>query len=266
MNTPVPKRNYLTFLLKSKGRHGIHSAFVFNFVDACLTTKVGKNFLTARKSWVKLLSRDKELFAIQDLGAGSRTLNQTRSVAQLIKTASSNGVYGNLLWKIARHYQPKAMLELGTSIGCGAITLKNGAPNAHLITVEGCDAILRRAYEQFEYWKLDGITPINSPFDAFLTLKQPFVYDLVFLDGNHQSEATLNYLEQLMISTHEETLFILDDIRWNDDMWQLWNQLVADDRFHLSIDLGRMGLLWRRKHQAKEHFVIRPRIFKNSLF
>ncbi len=266
MNTPKRKRNYVTFLLKSKGRHGIHSAFVFNFVDRCLTTKVDKNFLTARKSWVKLLSHDKELFTIRDLGAGSRTLKKTRSVAQLIKTASSRGLYGNLLWKIARHYQPKTILELGTSIGCGAITLKNGAPNAHLITVEGCDETLRRAYKQFEYWKLDGITPINSPFDEFLKLKQPFIYDLVFLDGNHQSEATLNYLELLMDSTHGETLFILDDIRWNDDMWKLWNQLVDDERFHLSIDLGRMGLLWRRKHQAKEHFVLRPWILKNKLF
>lgn len=254
------------FLRKSKGRHGIHSPFVFDFVDNCLTTKVDKNFLNTRKIWLQILKKNREQFKITDLGAGSKQMGNTRSVAQLAKNAGSKGLYGEILWKIAHHYRPELMLELGTSIGTGSIHLKSGNPESHLITVEGCDAILSRALQQFDYWHLSGITTICSSFETFVELPAIGKYDLIFLDGNHSRNATLVYLEKLFDHSHSQTVFILDDIRWSDDMWDLWKQLVSDERFHVSIDLGRMGLLWRREEQTKEHFVLRPKIFKNSLF
>lgn len=263
--TPV-SRNYLQYLFKSKGRHGIHSAFVFNFVDKCLTTKVDKNFISQRKIWVKNTLKQTETFTISDLGAGSRKMKNMRSVSQLIKTASTNGLYGDILWKIVHHYQPRNTLELGTSVGTGAITMKSAAPDSFLVTVEGCEQILRRAYQQFDYWQLKNILPIHASFDEFLKLPNTVTYDLVFLDGNHESTATLDYLELLMEQTHDETIFILDDIRWNDDMWNLWQKLIDDNRFHLTVDLGRMGLIWKREHQMKEHFVLRPKIFRTKLF
>lgn len=254
------------FLLKSKGRHGIHSPFVFNFVDNCLTTKVDKNFLSARKKWLQTIKKDRERFKITDLGAGSKQMRSTRSVAGLAKNASSKGLYGEILWKIAHYYQPALMLEFGTSIGTGSIHLKSGNPDSHLVTVEGCDQILSKAMKQFDYWNLSGITTICSSFNDFIKLPALGKYDLIFLDGNHSGEATLEYVNALFAQSHSQTIFILDDIRWSDDMWDCWNQLVTDPRFHVSIDLGRMGLLWRREEQTKEHFVLRPIIFKTSLF
>lgn len=215
---------------------------------------------------MQILKKNRETFKITDLGAGSRQMGTTRSVAQLAKNASSSGLYGEILWKIAQHYKPELMLELGTSIGTGSIHLKAGNPESHLITVEGCDAILSKALQQFDYWNLSGITTICCPFETFVALPAIGKYDLIFLDGNHSKKATLDYLEKLFDQSHSQTIFILDDIRWSDDMWDLWQQLISDERFHVSIDLGRMGLLWRREAQTKEHFILRPKIFKNRLF
>ncbi len=261
------------FLLKSKGRHGIHSPFVFDFVDNCLTTKVDKNFLSARKKWLQKVKKDTEQFKIIDLGAGSKQMGKTsrmagtsRSVSELAKNASSKGIYGDILWKLANHYKPALMLELGTSIGTGSIHLKSGNPSGHLITVEGCDAILSRASRQFDSWNLSGITTICSSFDDFLELPAIGKYDLVFLDGNHSGKATMEYIDKLFDQTHSNTAFILDDIRWSEDMWDCWKYLSSDPRFHVSVDLGRMGILWRREEQTKEQFTIRPKIFKTKLF
>lgn len=266
MNKMPVSRNYFQYLLRSKGRHGIHSAFVFDFVDKCLTTKVDKNFISERKKWVKKSLGDREEFKITDLGAGSKKMTRTRSVSKLVKSSSTLGIYGDVIWKIVHHYHPKMILELGTSIGTGSVTMKNAAPDSHLITVEGCDETLRRAYKQFDYWNLDKITPIRASFDDFLKKPNAYTYDLVFLDGNHESTATLRYLDLLMNKTTDETLFILDDIRWNDDMWKLWQQLIADERFHVTIDLGRMGIICKKPSQSKEHFTLRPAIFKTKLF
>lgn len=262
----IQSKSLFSYFLRSKGRHGIHSPFVFDFIDTCLTTKVDKNFLSTRKLWYKSTQKDKELFQITDLGAGSKQLSNQRSVAQLARKASSNGLYGDVLWKIAKHYKPRLILELGTSIGTGTIHLKNGYPESHVITVEGCENTLRKAYKQFDFWDLRNVTPIHSSFDDFLEYPTLGEYDLIFIDGHHSGEASLRYVEKLLTQSHNHTLFILDDIRWSDDMWLAWNTLVSDPRFHLSIDLGRMGLLWRREEQVKEHFVVRPKIFKGKYF
>lgn len=193
-------------------------------------------------------------------------MNTTRSIAQLTRTASSKGLYGTVLWQLARYFQPATVLEFGTSVGIGTISLKKGAPNAKIVTVEGCDRTLSKAYQQFDYWKLEGIFPVCSSFDDFLKLPPIFQYDMVYLDGNHNGAATLHYIEELQHQTSDHTLFIMDDIRWSDDMWAAWQSITEDERFHVTIDLGRMGLFWRRTAQTKEHFIIRPKIIKTRFF
>lgn len=255
-------RSFWSYFRKAKGRHGVHSPFVFQLADTCLTTKVEKNFNNSRKKWYAELKADKTLFPINDLGAGSKHLTQKRSRSQLLKNSSSKGIYGDVLYKLARFYQPATILELGTSLGIGTVHLKKGAPNAHIITVEGCENTLSQACKSFDYWDLHGITTIRSSFSEFLEQPSPFRYDLIFIDGHHDGTATLDYLEKLQQFSHNQTLFIFDDIRWSDDMWQAWQQIVQDDRFHVTIDLGRMGLAWRRPEQTKEHFILRPKIWK----
>jgi len=259
-------RSYWQYFFRSKGRHGIHSPFVFQLVDNCLTTKVDKNFQTERKKWLATLGRNRNPFPVTDLGAGSKSLKKMRSVRSLMKTSSSRGIYGDVLFRLARFYRPAVMLELGTSVGIGTVHLKKGAPDSHIVTVEGCSETLAKACQSYDYWNMGGITTICSSFDDFLKLPSFFTYDLVFIDGHHDGDATLHYLEQLLNRSHSETLFILDDIRWSDDMWRAWNTIVADERFHVTIDLGRMGLVWRREQQVKEHFVLRPRILKTPWF
>lgn len=262
----LPKRSYWSYLIHSKGRHGVHSPFVFQLADSCLTAKVDKNFQTERKKWYRLLVSDMATFPVTDHGAGSHVLNQKRSVGELFKTSSSKGIYGDLLYKLARYFKPQTVLELGTSIGVGTVHLKMGYPKNHLFTVEGCDNTLRQGMQSFDYWKLDGIATFRSTFDEFLSQPSFQQYDLIFIDGHHDGKATLDYLERLQDQSHDETLFIFDDIRWSDDMWEAWEQIRKDERFHVTIDLGRMGLVWRRPQQTKEHFVLRPVIWKNLFF
>lgn len=258
-------RSYWSYLLHAKGRHGIHSPFVYELVDKCLTTKIDKNFKVQLKLWYAQLRKNNTLLTINDLGAGSNFTQQQKTVSRIFKNASSKGIYGNLLYRLAGYFKPSNILELGTSLGVGTVHLKNGFKNSSVHTVEGCNEIHQSATEQLKYWDFKDVALYNQSFANFIPNFTEKV-DLIYLDGHHEQNATKRYLEQLLNNAHSETLFILDDIRWSKDMWNCWESICTDERFHVTIDIGRMGLFWLRPHQTKEHFVLRPFIIKTPWF
>jgi hypothetical protein len=52
----------------------------------------------------------------------------------------------------------------------------------------------------------------------------------------------------------EQTVFIFDDIHWSDEMEHAWEQIKADERVMITIDLFYIGLVFFRKGQPKQDF------------
>ena len=246
---------YIKYRLKAKGRHGIHSPFVYNLLDECFKIRLsGIEKATISQLYSKL-SHDKRIISIEDHGVGSKKLGAKRKISTIIKTSSSKGKYGRLLYQLARYTKPKQMLELGTSLGLGTMHLYLGAPDATLTTVEGCPETYRIAGEHLP----KTIHRTRSTFDDYLNELDTDApkFDLVFIDGHHDGKALLKYLNQLESFTHNDTLFVLDDIRWSPSMKKAWIQLVKDSDYHLTIDLFRVGIIARRSQQEKEHFTLK---------
>jgi hypothetical protein len=60
---------------------------------------------------------------------------------------------------------------------------------------------------------------------------------LIFFDGNHRYEPTMDYFIQACAFAGEEDIFVFDDIHWSEEMEQAWAQISAHPRVTLSIDL-----------------------------
>ena len=82
-------------------------------------------------------------------------------------------------------------------------------------------------------------------------------FDLIFIDGNHQKEATLSCFENLLPKAHNDTIFIFDDINWSKDMTEAWEAIKKHPKVTVSIDTFFWGFVFLRTEQAKEHFTIR---------
>jgi predicted O-methyltransferase YrrM len=249
-------REYINYKLNAKGRHGVHSPFVYDFVDKCLRIKLPINVLKTFKSYKKQLSQDNSSIEVTDLGAGSKKLSNQRKVKDIAKISGTSTKYGKLLFKLANHYQPKTILELGTSLGIGTFMLTNGSPNSHIITVEGCPETSNVAKKMHQENGHKNIDFVVSDFMSYLQNYKGNNFDLVFIDGDHRGEKLLEILAILEDQIHGETIILLDDIRWSVDMLSTWNKIVYSDKYHLSMDLFKMGILMRRTHQEKESFVI----------
>jgi predicted O-methyltransferase YrrM len=82
--------------------------------------------------------------------------------------------------------------------------------------------------------------------------------DYVFFDGNHSMEATLDYFNQCKKLANNDTIFVFDDINWNDDMQECWQIIKIDKDVKITLDIFFMGIVFfRGENTEKEDFTIR---------
>ena len=249
---------FIKYSLIAKGRHGIHSPFVYNLIDQVLRKPISEEVKSRQNRLFKALKNDATIINFEEFGAGSKHLKKQRSVKQIVATNSTKNKYGDLLYRLMEAYTPMNVLEFGTSIGCGTLQLHWGNPEAQLISIEACKETYEFAKKTMEQHQISNhIQLINSTFNDYLEEKDLEKFDLVFIDGHHDGKCLIDYLKKLEKHTHNDTIFILDDIRWSMDMFNAWNTLVNDEQYHLSIDFFKMGLLIRQSNKRKEHFVLR---------
>lgn len=248
---------YIKYRWNAKKRHGIHSPFVYDLMDRCLRIPIKHAHRSLLKTLSKTFSSSKEAITIQDFGVGSQKMGNQRKISSILKYSSSTGKYGQLLYRIAQHYSPKHILELGTSLGIGTHYLALGAKDSVVTTVEGCPQTHEIANRSLS--SLPNVNSIQGTFDQFFDqLATNTLFDIVFIDGHHDGTALLHYLERLKAYTHDETLFVLDDIRWSDSMFTAWNEVISSSDYHLTLDFFRLGIVLRKETKEKEHFVLRP--------
>jgi predicted O-methyltransferase YrrM len=132
-----------------------------------------------------------------------------------------------------------------------------GCKTTKITTIEACKNTREQALKNFESIAPHNITSLHSTFDQYLENSNKTVFDLIFVDGHHDGQALLNYMESLREYSDNETIFILDDIRWSDSMLNAWNTLISSDDFHITYDLFRFGVLIRKTELEKEMVAIR---------
>jgi len=151
-------------------------------------------------------------------------------------------------------------LELGTSLGITTSYLAFANLSAQVITMEGAPTVADLAQKTFDRLNLKGIEVLKGNFNQTLpeTLERIKTVDLVFIDGNHRKDPTLNYFHQLINHSTESTILIFDDIHWSSEMELAWKEIQQHPEVTLTIDLFFIGLVFFKKDfKAKQHFVIR---------
>ena len=262
-NTLVLINKYISYLWKaSNGRgHGVHSPFVYAFIKNVLNTKsTGKSIDAIENYRHQLLSSQNEI-TILDLGAGANSQrNKSRTIAQIAKGALKPKKYSTLLSRIVAYFQPSHILEMGTSLGITTCYLAQAAPNASVVTMEGAPAVAKQALATFKNVGFQNIQLIEGNFDQSLPnyLNSISTIGIAYVDGNHRYKPTMQYFNLLLTKSNEQTILIFDDIHWSSEMEKAWEEMKADPRVSLTIDLFYIGIVFLKKgNKEKENFTIR---------
>lgn len=250
--------DYLKYFARAKNAHGIHSPFVFDLYTNVFKKNFQNSDFLAIETLRNSLREDHREIQITDFGAGSKTNDSLKRTVSDISTKSlKTKFWGQFFCRIIQHYNYKQVLELGTSLGITTSYLAK--TKANVSTLEGCENTLAVAKENFGKLNLENIKTISGNIDLTLPefLKQSDSLDFVLFDANHRHEPTIRYFNLCYEKAHENSVFIMDDIYWSEEMKQAWNEIKEDHRVTITVDLFQVGLVFFRKGKQKQDFVLR---------
>ena len=55
---------------------------------------------------------------------------------------------------------------------------------------------------------------------------------------------------------HEDTVFVIGDIHWSNEMHEAWKKIKANPLVTLSIDLFEAGILFFHPDEVKKDFIL----------
>jgi len=252
---------YIKYKLVAKHRkgHGIHSPLIFDFVLNVLNQNSNNQCFKDNKLKEKLLKKNKTKIIIQDLGQGSSINNNNiRSISNIAKYSTTPFKYRSLIGKTIQYYNLKKIIELGTSTGLTADLIASCSPTAELITVEGSTEIYKVAKQNITNWKHKNITIINTNFRQFIQQLKPLQEpSLVYIDGHHNGDATLEYFNAFWNKIQYNSIIVIGDIYWSKAMTDAWKKISVNTENQYSLDLFHIGIIFKHNNCSGNKFVIK---------
>jgi len=252
-------KTYLSFLLKSTNQYGVHSPFVYNLMTQCFYKKADPQKLAMLSNIRKTSYKNHQYISVTDYGKGSKVFKTNRrKISDIAKIAGISRKRAALLLRIVNYFNPLNILEIGTSIGLGTTALSINNPNAQIKTLEGCPKTANMAKELFLKYNLTNIKTVIGDFKNTVPMAaKNQIYDLIYFDGNHQKDPTLDYFEKCLPAIHNNSIFIFDDINWSADMQEAWEYIKQHPKVTVTINTYQWGFVFFRKEQKKQHFTVR---------
>lgn len=210
----------------------------------------------------KELRKNRQLITVTDFGAGSKiNSSRQRSIGDIARNSQKPARFGRLLFRLVQRFQAKTVIDLGTSLGITTAYLAKASQpfDGRVLTFEGCPETAAIALQNFDQLGLPNVTIVVGNINETLEpqLSTLSSVDFAFFDANHRYEPTVRYFETCLTKIHNDTVFVFDDIHWSDEMEQAWNHVKRHSAVSVTIDLFWVGLVFFRKEQPKQDFILR---------
>ncbi|MCB9233146.1 MAG: class I SAM-dependent methyltransferase [Bacteroidia bacterium] len=214
------------------------------------------------ESFRRELSRSEVVIELIDLGAGyggRQNPKVAKKVKEVVRSSARGRGEGELLLRLVRAKAPAQMLELGTNLGFSTLYLAKALPNSQLITIEGSPALSGLAQAHFQRFKVHP-TQFTGDFSQVLHNEidwTSFHPGLVFLDGNHRYQPTVEYADFLIPRMAANGILVLDDIYWSPGMKKAWEEIKSRPEIGLSLDLYHLGICFLQENTPKQEIKLR---------
>jgi len=262
-------KSYLSFILKAKNEHGVHSPFVFDLVCKCFYDLTKYPEYDALDEYRTSLLNNHTTIDVTNFDADSQAIkSNTREIATIAKNVGISRKRAQLLFRLVRYFQPKEILEIGTSLGLATSALALGNNRGKIISLDACPSTQNQCQLHLQKFNINRVNYITTEFSSFLNNIDftTSTFDFIYFHSNHSKRATLEYFETLLPTITNETIWIFDDIHRVKEKEEAWQIIKNHPKVTVSIDTYQFGLVFFRKEQNKEHFYIKTEQNLSSKF
>lgn len=181
---------------------------------------------------------------------GAQGASRTRVVGDIAATALTSERDAEALVRMLRSFQQSgSVLELGTSLG---------VMTAHLVrtgwsveTWEGCPNTLAVAKAGWEALGIaHAVDAKLGTFSALMAANDTSTWDVAYLDGLHEGQATLDMLAWL--APRVRVGVVVDDVAWTADMHRAWRRAQALPEWRVSVSWRGRGVLLKAPGMARQ--------------
>lgn len=205
-----------------------------------------------------------DILTITDFGAGEGGKGTPtegriirRTVGDVCRSSSGRPLWCRLFFKLVREFRPDVCFELGTSLGISAAYFAAAGQlnqQGNVVTLEGAEALVVQAKKNLANLSLSNVNFVTGRFQDTLSgaLQQYAPIQIAFLDGHHDRNATLAYLDQIVPFLADNAVVILDDVKWSKGMREAWSIIQEQPRFKTTVDLFEIALCVFDRSGTKE--------------
>lgn len=253
---PISERLGYFFRSKHRKGFGVHSPFVFHLV-----TKVIEERLPYYRYELVEKVRDTLLRTNKHLMVETKKGLKDRAISIEVKKTAKSPSYDQLLFRLVNHSKAKKILELKTSFGLSTMYMASPSSHSHVWTIEeGEKSIYARlsfGHAHFPnifleegkcYDCLDRVLKRLSQVDFLFFNPDPKLYD-----ATQMSEMYAKCEQKL----HAGSVVVVDAIHRSEAARTLWQQLKADEKVRVTIDVFSYGIIYYNEELQKEDYVLR---------
>ncbi|XOV95129.1 MAG: hypothetical protein ACFHWX_10540 [Bacteroidota bacterium] len=242
---------YLQYRWQAKNAHGIHSPFVFEFYnkvlkriyrDHPLETELKRRYLTNSEN-------------IEFKDPKTQNIIKTK-ISYLAKRTWSGISFSYFLLKLCEWLEAQSFLETGTALGMTSSVVSHAKGTTRIHTIEGSKTLADLAKKLCFYPNNVQFNIIHGNiYEVFENVMRECKPEVVFLDADHRPEAIHFYLKVLNEQPDIKAI-IIHDIYWSKEMNQVWNEIIQDQKYPLTIDLFHAGIIFPGRDMEKQHFTV----------
>lgn len=253
------------YQLQARSIKSVHPPFAYELVKHLKANQLEPEDKDTIFSIKRKAANNNNVIEHTDMGSNARGRGYTRvfkKISSIAERSSIRHKYGKLLYLLVKYFKPKNILELGTSLGISTLYLSLASDDSEktkIVTIEGCTETAHVAEKFFDKAKARNTQVMIGGFESVLphAIAELNTLDMVFFDGNHKYQPTLDYFALCKQHITEDSVFIFDDIHWSKEMSHAWRTIKKDPEVTLSLDFFQVGMVFFKKGLSKQNLVIR---------
>ncbi|MGB3948808.1 MAG: hypothetical protein WBM13_12550 [Bacteroidia bacterium] len=235
--------NYFLYKFKSTNEHGVHSPFVFDLVT---------NVIYNNKDYYcyKTIEAQRKILLDSTVVVGSLSVSETAKKMPDEK-------YSKLLFRLVNYFQPSSVVLINDKLGIDSAYAASVSEHLKVYSFQENRELQKITASHLEQLKLKNVTLLYESQTTSLPdlLKQLSTLDFVVIHQKTKDEV-LSVFYQCLEKASASSVFVVSNVGLP-EVAEAWEEIKNNNQVTVTIDLFYMGIVFLRKEQVKEHFLIR---------